>query len=147
LGELGNIQSLEHIRLPVQSDQLIGKPPVLHAVVQVNVANVEAFAQLPIARLFKIRLATVSWLLARLPAFANKEDGFYQIMLAKLWQIILTSQHFGSATRLRNMQKLFLVAALAVVLSASAWAQDETPARIEVLFSVKLAAPDARGTL
>jgi uncharacterized protein (TIGR03435 family) len=42
------------------------------------------------------------------------------------------------------MQRL-LVATLAVVLSASAWAQDEKPARIEAVFSVKLAAPDARG--
>jgi hypothetical protein len=47
-GQPGNIQSLERIRLPVQSDQFIGKPPVLHTVVQVYVANVEAFAQLQI---------------------------------------------------------------------------------------------------
>ena len=30
------------------SDQLIGKAPVLHAVVKIDVANVEAFAQLPV---------------------------------------------------------------------------------------------------
>src|SRR6185437_1654978 len=57
-----DIQFFEHRRLPIQGDQFIGEVPVLHTVSDEYVADIEAFAQLPVHPEFVAVTPQAGWI-------------------------------------------------------------------------------------